>query len=472
MLVTGYEHTELGEMRCSTHQEERICEESVGEHRPPCPSSGAFASIERRSDSNGDDDADELVAAVGHEVVDLAVAADVQEIPTEPEHDQLQQDDNACVGEGDAKQLRLEFAVQARNQGGEQNVGDECHGGDVHVGRIDIFARREEFDDGRVGVAASLLPAPGPMAPGKKDDAIELRSKAVSFDCALAYLKSHLCSRVIHEPSKGRVHVAAALPLRRALLLPTIPISALPVLRGWWWRRSQLSQARGQGEEACTESPSIAVLKRPESSSHRRTTCHARRLRDLDNVGHCALAQALCPTISESCQRLISDIFIEERQIPSSVQDGKSSAAYKKDKFTCRYATSKDVGLIFVVEVCSSSNMEPSSRNPNLTQVDCRSFNQTFEALVHKLDTGSTRRRASEPDSESQAELTPPSSSASATDDPVGDEPPPPAPQFKKLGVPGARDDTVDDTTSTDVTPIPTPDTSDPRHHSPTPRTF
>lgn len=101
-------------------------------------------------------------------------------------------------------------------------------------------------------------------------------------------------------------------------------------------------------------------------------------------------------------------------------------------------------------------------RKPDATTVKCKDFDHTFDALVRKLDTGSTRRRASEPDSESQIELTPPSSSASAADDAPGDEPPPPPPaQFKKPAIPQRRD-VVDDTTSTDATPVATPDTSRP----------
>ena len=41
---------------------------------------------------------------------------------------------------------------------------------------------------------------------------------------------------------------------------------------------------------------------------------------------------------------LINDVFIEERLSSSSTAD-----AYKKDKYTLKYATAKDVGLIFVV---------------------------------------------------------------------------------------------------------------------------
>ena len=107
-------------------------------------------------------------------------------------------------------------------------------------------------------------------------------------------------------------------------------------------------------------------------------------------------------------------------------------------------------------------------KKPYLPKLDCCDFDQTFDTLVRKLDTGSTRRR-SEPDSDAgPAELTPPSSTASAGEEAVGEDEPPPlpaAPQFKKPAIPQRRPQetaVVDDTTSTDVTPVPTPDTSRP----------
>ena len=46
---------------------------------------------------------------------------------------------------------------------------------------------------------------------------------------------------------------------------------------------------------------------------------------------------------------LINDVFIEERGQKGAVQDGGSNAPYRKDKYTLRWASAKDVGLIFVV---------------------------------------------------------------------------------------------------------------------------
>ena len=105
-------------------------------------------------------------------------------------------------------------------------------------------------------------------------------------------------------------------------------------------------------------------------------------------------------------------------------------------------------------------------KKPHITNLDCSDFDQTFDALVRKLDTGSTRRQ-SEPDSDAGAtELTPPSSTASNSGETADDEPPPvPGAQFKKPAIPQKHRQlpvVVDDTTSTDITPVPTPDTSRP----------
>lgn len=46
---------------------------------------------------------------------------------------------------------------------------------------------------------------------------------------------------------------------------------------------------------------------------------------------------------------LINDVFIEERGQKGGAQDGGSNAPYKKDKYTLRWTSAKDVGLVFVV---------------------------------------------------------------------------------------------------------------------------
>lgn len=64
------------------------------------------------------------------------------------------------------------------------------------------------------------------------------------------------------------------------------------------------------------------------------------------------------PVNSSVINSLINDVFIEER-IPAGARAGAGAGAgdnqasrnppYKKDKYTLKWSTAKDVGLIFVV---------------------------------------------------------------------------------------------------------------------------
>jgi signal recognition particle receptor subunit alpha len=53
------------------------------------------------------------------------------------------------------------------------------------------------------------------------------------------------------------------------------------------------------------------------------------------------------PVSSHVVNSLINDVFIEQRG--QKTTDGGSNAAYKKEKYTLRWTSAKDVGLIFVV---------------------------------------------------------------------------------------------------------------------------
>lgn len=100
-------------------------------------------------------------------------------------------------------------------------------------------------------------------------------------------------------------------------------------------------------------------------------------------------------------------------------------------------------------------------KKQHLTKLDCRDFDQTFDALVRKLDTGSIRRQSGA-SSDGPAELTPPSSTASANGEEALDAPPPIPGLKKPITSPKWRESVIDDTTSTDATPVPTPDASRP----------
>jgi signal recognition particle receptor subunit alpha len=100
-------------------------------------------------------------------------------------------------------------------------------------------------------------------------------------------------------------------------------------------------------------------------------------------------------------------------------------------------------------------------KQKHLTKLDCGDFDQTFDALVRKLDTGSTRRQ-SEASSDGHVELTPPSSTASANGEDALDAPPPVPGLKKPITLQKWKESAIDDTTSTDATPVPTPDVSRP----------
>jgi len=125
-----------------TYQEERIGHESVSKDGPADHSSSSLTAVGNCRNGNGDDDADELVARVGDQVVNLAFGVDVEEIPSQPEQDELEDDDHTGVAECYAEQLGLEFTVETGDHGGQQDVRRECHDGDVHVGAVDVISWR------------------------------------------------------------------------------------------------------------------------------------------------------------------------------------------------------------------------------------------------------------------------------------------------------------------------------------------
>ncbi|KAK5006821.1 hypothetical protein LTR28_006045 [Elasticomyces elasticus] len=178
---------------------------------------------------------------------------------------------------------------------------------------------------------------------------------------------------------------------------------------------------------------------------------------------------SISPNIINS---LINDIFIEERGPSASNAAEDTTAArnppYKKDKYTLKWSTAKDlVRTLFV------KRYGKELKSSKLNIVDCRDFDETFDALVHRLDKTAGEPRQYEPDT-SAIELTPSSSSA-GTEDGMDEPPPLPLPSFKKrsyttnsIVLHGVDNSTAatrppySDTNSIDATPIPTPDNSRP----------
>lgn len=186
-------------------------------------------------------------------------------------------------------------------------------------------------------------------------------------------------------------------------------------------------------------------------------------------------SRTYAPVAHKVVNSLINDVFIEERA--QSLQSQPRNATFKTDKYTLKYTTAKDAGLIFVAVYQSILHLpwvdnlldvvrtlfvkEYSSalRKQNTTKLNCSQFGPTFDALIQKLDKTQVqplRFDDAEVSTDSPTDLTPPSSS---TGDDQDHPPPPPVPALKK---PAAK--AVADTfsASADPTPIPTPDTSRP----------
>ncbi|KAI7153854.1 P-loop containing nucleoside triphosphate hydrolase protein, partial [Hortaea werneckii] len=173
---------------------------------------------------------------------------------------------------------------------------------------------------------------------------------------------------------------------------------------------------------------------------------------------------------------LVSDVLIEEKRDLKGTQDGEAKS-YRKDRYTLKWTSAKDVGLCFVAVYNALINLSwvddllaavktlflkqygSELKKPDRVHLDTHQFDQTFDALIKRLDTGSTARRQS--DSEGPVELTPPSSSAGEDHDTEREEPPPPPPGVLKKATPAVRKDDVVNS-STDVTPVITPDASRP----------
>ncbi|KAI7181464.1 P-loop containing nucleoside triphosphate hydrolase protein [Hortaea werneckii] len=173
---------------------------------------------------------------------------------------------------------------------------------------------------------------------------------------------------------------------------------------------------------------------------------------------------------------LVSDVLIEEKRDLKGTHDGEAKS-YRKDRYTLKWTSAKDVGLCFVAVYNALINLSwvddllaavktlflkqygAELKKPDRVHLDTHQFDQTFNALIQRLDTGSTARRQS--DSEGPVELTPPSSSAGEDHDTEREEPPPPPPGVLKKATPALRKDNVVNS-STDATPVVTPDASRP----------
>jgi len=67
------------------------------------------------------------------------------------------------------------------------------------------------------------------------------------------------------------------------------------------------------------------------------------------------------PVSSNIINALINDVFIEEK-VPSGTKTGDDNRAarnppYRKEKYTLKWTTAKDLGLIFVVRPCKDISL-------------------------------------------------------------------------------------------------------------------
>lgn len=186
----------------AAEEEEGVCAEAVEENDPgdECAAKAKPGSKVRQE--QGHNDVDKLVAAVGNEVEELRRVVDGEQEGAGAYDEDLEQGDGNGQGCGIAQQLRVERAPQACQQCREQDVCHQSHGGDVHVGRVDVFARRLVEQGGRgcrVG-AMALLAGPRAVPPRHEDDAqfgedIRVCHVEVVLEGGNGYEAAKLCRR-------------------------------------------------------------------------------------------------------------------------------------------------------------------------------------------------------------------------------------------------------------------------------------
>ncbi|KAL2356676.1 signal recognition particle, alpha subunit, N-terminal-domain-containing protein [Cryomyces antarcticus] len=187
-------------------------------------------------------------------------------------------------------------------------------------------------------------------------------------------------------------------------------------------------------------------------------------------------SKTYAPVGANIINSLINDVFVEERISPTASTGADVSASrnppYKKEKYTLKWTTAKDLGLIFVAVYQSLLHLSwidklldnvrdlftglygEQLKKPHTSGIECH-FDDYFNRQMQELERTSGIATATSSEPTSAAELTPPSSSAGT--EPSIDEPPP-IPALHK----GPQKSIYSDTVSADITPVPTPDTSRP----------
>ena len=98
---------------------------------------------------------------------------------------------------------------------------------------------------------------------------------------------------------------------------------------------------------------SAAPPARPTSTLHSFAVIMLDSFEIISTSGVVLWSRSYAPVKPSIINGLIRDVFIEEKALPgASVQDDASAArnpVYKKDQYTLKWTTVKDLGLIFVV---------------------------------------------------------------------------------------------------------------------------
>ncbi|KAL8840090.1 MAG: hypothetical protein Q9176_004112 [Flavoplaca citrina] len=182
-------------------------------------------------------------------------------------------------------------------------------------------------------------------------------------------------------------------------------------------------------------------------------------------------SKSYAPLSSSLINGFIKDVFIEEKIIPSSAAADDTSASqhpsYKKEKYTLRWASAKDLGLIFVAVYQSLLHLSwvdklldnirllfvdlygDQVRKPHSTVVEC-SFDDYFDQQVKELEQSADAPQRAPQIVRNHQDPTTTLEIDSA-------EPLPPIP-----GLLSGRKSPTSAAPSTDATPTSTPDTSRP----------
>ena len=86
----------------------------------------------------------------------------------------------------------------------------------------------------------------------------------------------------------------------------------------------------------------------------------------LTSSGVVLWSKTYAPVSSRIVNSLINDVFIEERVSPTAGGEDVAAVrnpAYKKEKYTLKWTTAKDFGLIFVVRIYFTFGSPSSLKN-------------------------------------------------------------------------------------------------------------